>query len=153
MGNFVVTLVVYNSTAIHLIYEMYTYHRLAFWEHVRSLVSLFLATEVTLLSILLTQAILVFRAGCMLTAGHLGNDYGGVCEIQDLEHYYDKFGILNFSGNLVTLLPTIAFLALNKPHDCYVCLGKDPERVYSRFQLNLEERTRRKIQAKLSSDQ
>ena len=68
MGNFIVTLVVYNSTTIHLICEMYTYHKLAFEEHVRSLFFLFLATEVTLLSILIGQAVLVFRSGCILNA-------------------------------------------------------------------------------------
>ena len=31
------------------------------------------------------------------------------------------------------LLPIIVFFAFNDPHDCFVCLGKDPDRKYSRF--------------------
>ena len=31
------------------------------------------------------------------------------------------------------LLPFILFFALNDPHDCFTCLGKDPNHIYSRY--------------------
>lgn len=37
------------------------------------------------------------------------------------------------------LLPFLFFFALNDPHDCFQCLGKDPERRYSVFQLTQRE--------------
>ena len=48
------------------------------------------------------------------------------------------------------LLPINVFFAFNDPHDCFVCLGKDPDRKYSRFQLTREECARRKMVAKYS---
>jgi len=53
-------------------------------------------------------------------------------------------------GDLVTFLPIVVFLGLNKPHDCYACLGKDPDRIYSSYQLNHEERARRQFRAKFN---
>ena len=35
--------------------------------------------------------------------------------------------------DLVSLLPFWAFLLFNNPHDCFKCLGKDPDRNYSKF--------------------
>ena len=55
--------------------------------------------------------------------------------------------LLNFS-DLVILLPVVVFLAFDKPHDCYRCLGKDPDRVYSIFQLSKVERVERRSIAK-----
>jgi len=46
------------------------------------------------------------------------------------------------------MLPVVSFLLVNKPHDCYTCLGKDPDRVYSSFQLSSEERLRRRVRTK-----
>ena len=50
-------------------------------------------------------------------------------------------------------LTKFAYFWLNEPHDCYVCLGKDPDRIYSSFQLTLEERARRQLRAKISGKQ
>ena len=52
---------------------------------------------------------------------------------------------------MLLILPLGVFLALNDPHDCFVCLGRDPDRIYSTFQLTLEERTRRRMVAKYST--
>ena len=51
------------------------------------------------------------------------------------------------------LLPVIAFFIFNTPHDCYTCLGKDPDRNYSIYQLSLEERARRKFLSKFNRSQ
>ena len=37
------------------------------------------------------------------------------------------------SYSFVYLIPVLTFFALNKPHDCFSCLGKDPDRIYSTF--------------------
>ena len=45
-------------------------------------------------------------------------------------------------------VPIIAFLILNQPHDCYKCLGKDPDRVFSVNQLTEREAMLREIKNK-----
>ena len=50
------------------------------------------------------------------------------------------------------LFPVFTFLILNNPHDCYECLSKNPDRIYSRFQLTYEERARRQFIAKFNSE-
>lgn len=49
------------------------------------------------------------------------------------------------------LVPVVFFLLIDKPHDCFQCLGKDPDRIYSSFQLKKSERIARKMFAKYSS--
>ena len=53
--------------------------------------------------------------------------------------------------NLMTILPVIVFFLLNEPHDCFTCLGKNPDHIYSIYQFTLEERAIRKMEAKYSS--
>ena len=55
--------------------------------------------------------------------------------------------------NSVLLLPLVTFMVLDDPHDCFMCLGKDPERVYSSHQLSRKELAERKMVAKYSSIQ
>ena len=62
----------------------------------------------------------------------------------------DRFGAYFAYLDLVILIPVLTFLAFDKPHDCFTCLAKDPDRNYSIFQLSLEERVRRKMMAKFS---
>ena len=49
------------------------------------------------------------------------------------------------------LLPVAAFFVLNEPHDCFMCFGKDPDRIYSSYQLTPEERAQRHVKAKFST--
>ena len=51
---------------------------------------------------------------------------------------------------VIILLPIIIFFLLNEPHDCFVCLGKNPDHIYSIYQLTLEERAIRHMKAKFS---
>lgn len=53
--------------------------------------------------------------------------------------------------DLSMLLPVVAFLLLNKPHDCYACLGKDPDRIYSSYQLTRGERAHMKLMARFNA--
>ena len=68
----------------------------------------------------------------------------GICVYFDLSSY--SFNVIGYGESfqdLMILLPVATFLVLNNPHDCFACLGKDPDRIYSRHQLNFEERARR----------
>eukprot|EP00353_Schmidingerella_taraikaensis_P011285 CAMPEP_0185590058 /NCGR_PEP_ID=MMETSP0434-20130131/59349_1 /TAXON_ID=626734 ORGANISM="Favella taraikaensis, Strain Fe Narragansett Bay" /NCGR_SAMPLE_ID=MMETSP0434 /ASSEMBLY_ACC=CAM_ASM_000379 /LENGTH=77 /DNA_ID=CAMNT_0028213933 /DNA_START=231 /DNA_END=464 /DNA_ORIENTATION=- len=54
---------------------------------------------------------------------------------------------------MIFLFPILVFFALNEPHDCYECLGKDPDRIYSSFQMTFEERALWQVRAKFNSKQ
>ena len=58
------------------------------------------------------------------------------------------FAAFNLTMDMSILIPVIVFVVLDEPHDCFVCLGKDPERVYSIFQLKREEKYERTLSAK-----
>ena len=74
----------------------------------------------------------------------------GMCGYVLGNRYYERFSLVEWCSNLIHLLPIVAFLALNEPHDCYTCLGKDPDRIFSQFQLTIDERKNRKYLAKFS---
>jgi len=73
-------LVVYNSNSISLIYEMYRHHRMAYESHVKQLVGLFIATEVTLGFVLFSQAMVLFKSVCAISEAQLDGDYSGICK-------------------------------------------------------------------------
>ena len=50
-----------------------------------------------------------------------------------------------------TQLPVQAFLLLSEPHDCFRCFGKDPNRIYSQYQLSKFERLERRMTQKFGS--
>ena len=75
--------------------------------------------------------------------------YCSLFDIKD-EIDYQQFSWIIFNLNFWLLIPIWTFFWLHDPHDCYTCLGKDPDRIYSRFQLNVEERARRQLIAKFN---
>ena len=54
--------------------------------------------------------------------------------------------MINFA-DLTILLPVWIYIAFDRPHDCYRCLGKTPDKVYSIFQLSIGERIERRANA------
>ena len=65
----------------------------------------------------------------------------GLCNAV-LEKFNDrKYGFFSSPWqtgcSFFSILPFLTFLILNKPHDCYRCVGKDPERKYSKFQYSI----------------
>lgn len=64
-----------------------------------------------------------------------------------IENFYSNLPDYFFSFDVILLSPIALFLFLNEPHDCFVCHGKDPDRIYSSYQLTWEERTARKMVA------
>ena len=76
----------------------------------------------------------------------------GIWVFFDLSNY--KFNVIGYGQacvDIMTLLPVASFLILNEPHDCFACLGKDPDRIYSRHQLNSEERARRSLRVRFNN--
>ena len=45
-------------------------------------------------------------------------------------------------------MPAIVFLVLNKPHDCFRCFGKDPDRVFSISQYTKHEQASLRLKQK-----
>ena len=44
-----------------------------------------------------------------------------------------RFSTLQTINDIAVLLPIIVFFLLDQPHDCFTCLGKDPDHLYSSF--------------------
>jgi len=36
-------------------------------------------------------------------------------------------------SSIIYVLPIVVYFGLDEPHDCYECLGKDPDRIYSSY--------------------
>ena len=45
-----------------------------------------------------------------------------------------QISLMFFATIIVEIIPFLAFFLLDQPHDCFICLGKDPDRVYSSLQ-------------------
>ena len=56
-------------------------------------------------------------------------------------------------SNVSCLIPVLTFLVLDRPHDCFRCVAKDPDHIYSIFQLTREQRLLRQMDAKLTKEQ
>ena len=147
-----------------LMYYMRRFHKFEYNLHFRKILLLCIAT-VSSLSILIVAEI-----WCLYTnicgRGMPGNetmeafyDYyapnPGICHF-----YYNTFLVIFFNENwlglvifvidFMILIPSLTFFALDHPHDCFVCLGKDPKRVYSIHQMTTIDRTKRKMYARFS---
>jgi len=51
----------------------------------------------------------------------------------------------------LSFIPFAMFLLLKDPHDCFKCLGKDPDRVFSKFQLTKAEQQFRLLELRLGT--
>ena len=51
--------------------------------------------------------------------------------LSDWYHSYSSAGGSLKEAIVIYLLPIWAFFLLNVPHDCFKCLGKDPDRIFS----------------------
>ena len=69
-------------------------------------------------------------------------EHGGFCAVfferETNSMNQDKFIKVVYLGvNLCELVPFLSFFLLDRPHDCFVCVGRDPDRgPYSAFQLS-----------------
>ena len=55
-------------------------------------------------------------------------------------------------GILIELLPVASYLLINYPHDCYKCLGKDPDRNFSQYQFTERELAMRSMRYKYGTE-
>ena len=71
----------------------------------------------------------------------------GICDFgSKFRDSLGKRSVAAFYFLLLTVsnvVPILAYLVLYHSHDCFICFGKDPDRTYSSFQLNLRERNYR----------
>ena len=155
MGLYAMAISIYQSTALQFGWELFKYHRLAYSTHIRSFVGLFITTEATLIGLFLGQAIGLASYFCEVTEEQLDSMFSGICDGRNDDDDWSEHAlrVAMLAGNFLFMLPMLTFFWLNEPHDCYVCLGKDPERLYSRFQLTLEDRAKRRLRAKLNPEQ
>ena len=128
---------------------MYRYHRLEFYNHRKRIIALLFTTSASLLLLFIFAVMGFYLTFCMaeISEMHVGEDgdkeaafeSDGICG-----WYTDGFENVLLSDNskqylslmffltiAIELVPLLAFFALDQPHDCFVCLGKDPDRIYS----------------------
>lgn len=154
---------VYSRIVISLLTSMYSYHRMEFQQHAKTMVLNYLATLLSfgfligwaVLSsyfLLCIQDALHYFPDSVTTAYYDPKNPNGFChrlfslELASGSYKNLTSAILTF--DIAFLSPIILFLLVNEPHDCFVCHGKDPDRIYSSYQLTWEERTARKMVAR-----
>ena len=149
----------YFWTQLNLCYLMWTKHRFEFWRHSYNMIALLIVTPVSTWISSIFSWLWLLRTICdgdenmlneSLKDAGIVNDCmaTGLCNAV-LERFNDrKYGFFSSPWqagySFFSILPFLTFLILNKPHDCYRCVGKDPERKYSKFQYSIidQERSR-----------
>lgn len=153
------TLVVYTHLAWLFISEMRNYHRSAYKNHISSLFWLFIATVICLCCLLGYQVCFCLNVLCTRESREYGIEEDdlikvkeGICTYLGTNHFtFETLAAAEIIWTTLILVSILAFFVLDTPHDCYVCLGKDPDRIYSGFQLNLEQRARRNYRARFNA--
>ena len=158
----VLVMAYYQDSVLNLLINMYKFHRLEFKKHFWKMMRLFIFTEFGLLWMCVIELLVTYEATCL--KAYLKDNEAMFDDTLTEEsfcphilHYFEKF---NKNTNVASmqfalyyfqlLLPVIIFLMFDDPHDCFTCIGKDPVRKYSRFQLSIEERNNRKMIARYS---
>ena len=128
-------------------------HRYEYHQHACRLIGLQVAIIISLSYAVLGFYSVTLAAGCVWSESkylpdemtqHASND---IC-----------FSIFNINGSptppltylgfiVAELLPFVFYFWLNNPHDCFHCVGKDPDRRFSVFQLTRRELLIREHQA------
>jgi len=154
------------SRGYNLIQSMYQYHRFEYANHSKNIIALLLATYFSQV-LLLVFCFFSFTLLWCLAGNNEEYPESRPFYSQDDDHYCGFFvagfnslvasksrkSILTsvfLSINVIEMTPFLAFYLLDRPHDCFVCLGRDPDRIYSQMQLTLAERVQRKMFVKYS---
>lgn len=156
----------YVTTEVPLMLEMRRLHKFEFDKHARRMLVVFIATTLSLAIVLAFEVSVFYLYACSygiftrkswqfaMYDPRISDD--SICQVFS-SYYLTLFGSQNRIGmvlwfvDFMILIPSLTFFAFDKPHDCFVCLGKDPERIFSRFQLTKSQVERRKFKAKLST--
>ena len=150
------SLILCQSTLIQFLWVIRKSHRLAYEKHKKSVISIFVSIEVCQLWMMWYQGNGMVNSLCNLLAQSFEKFddseevmYGGICVGRDPKTWdIEGYKLQIVVSNLIYMTPVLVYFIMNEPHDCYVCLGKDPDRIYSSFQLTLEERAKRQLRAK-----
>ena len=157
LGFFIICLQVYFWSNLKSMYRMYVEHRLEFRKHICNLTCLHLMTLVALVNMIYASVLWQGIWMCKIEQDKFQGvdlDEDSIC-VKYLNVKYreaDVYSMLSWVQNIILeLFPIWSFLLFYKPHDCFRCLGKDPDRIFSSFQLNKAEINSRKMVAKFGS--
>ena len=135
---------------VKLLFSMYRKQKLAYQVHACRHIALVILTTISLIVFINRDTWWLFDYACKIEKDHLVEAAPDV-QVNPASFCYkiDKLianpmtGTETIIGNMIydinSMLPYWAFLLLHDPHDCFKCLGKDPERNYSKFQFNRAE--------------
>ena len=153
---------IYSSTLLAMLHAIWRFHRYEFYRHWRRILLVYATTMFSTIAVLVYAVYNLYFLLC--SADFISKTftfafynpftpYVGICYpvlwfSEKMAASLGDFAAFNLTMDMSCLIPVIVFVVLDKPHDCFVCLGKDPERVYSIFQLKREESYERRISAK-----
>ena len=141
----VLCFVFYTFYTFQLVIMMFHKHDLAFKRHAPRLIPLIL---ITMAAIVIVSSYTFIDFSFYFCFNVLKDDFSkGFCRRQ-ADRYFHRHEYLSNLLIFFRVLPIIAFLVLNWPHDCYRCLGKDPDRIFSIYQLTEREAMLREIRNK-----
>ena len=139
-------MVTYFRVEMNLLYKMYKQHRYEFQIHIKRMSLLFFFTVFSNYLFLSTMIYFLYFGMCLTDAdkdeGAAWIDFEdpkGVCAyvfsglVDMTEKSTSSIPLSLIVFDFVILMPIIVFMIFDKPHDCFVCLGKDPDRTYSIF--------------------
>ena len=141
---FLMCFILYSFNTFKLLIMMFRRHNLAFRNHAPRLVPL---TFLTLGAILYVGTQTFNVASFFFCVDVISKPFGSFCTHQANTFFARGRGTSNLLI-FMRIVPMISFLLLNKPHDCYRCLGKDPDRIFSIHQLTERETMIREIRNK-----
>ena len=147
---------------VKLHFLMYRKQKMAYKVHACRHIALVLLTTIAILLFINRDTWWLFDYACKIEGDHLKHSVSdfkaspeSFCTMIDRMVEKPMTGTETIIGNLiydiVSILPYWAFLLFHDPHDCFKCLGKDPERNYSMFQFNRAELLKLRYCAKFGS--
>ena len=145
MGAFIATFVLatheYFSGALTFIVTMYNLHAFEFNRHASRTILLSSSILIAIVSSLFGFYFTIVVSSCLIAQENMGveNKLDLCFNIFPVDMNPNLSATLYFWFILFELLPFIFYFTLNRPHDCFRCLGKDPDRRFSKFQLTREE--------------
>lgn len=148
----------YFFTAISRIRLMYKLHRYEYNRHACKLISLSLANGISLLyavvgfySVTLVSTCILGEDRYMGDSTETGHDFCFNIFIKTNKLTPEFTALAYLAFIMSELIPFLSYFWLNDPHDCFRCVGKDPDRRYSMFQLTQRETLMREHLVKFGS--
>ena len=141
-------LIAYMYINIGLLVAMHRRHRLEFKEHIWWQAACIAGTFLVTFNLISVDTIWLLVDACLVKKN-------SQCRKVRVFFKDPDFGTRSLNGIFFSdcsqLIAIWAFLIFNRPHDCFECLGKDPQRNYSMFQYGKREQMLKKMKAKHGS--